>query len=193
MIRKPRRRGRDVYRSFDILSPWTVGRFRDDESVDRFYREEVAPDLTETNRLGLEYMPVVFPGFSWHNMNPTAPSNPIPRRGGRFFWHQIERALQAGATMVYAAMFDEVDEGTAMFKLAPTHDSVPGRRATGHARRRWRGPAERLVPAAGASGTATTIGYRAMIEDHDHDRSRQTQDGEAYTSVDGVATLDGIR
>jgi hypothetical protein len=114
-----------VYRSFDILSPWTVGRFRDDESTDRFYREEVAPDLMETDRLGLGYLPVVFPGFSWHNMNPTAPSNPIPRRGGRFFWHQVEQALQAGTTMLYGAMFDEVDEGTAMFKLAPTRDSVP--------------------------------------------------------------------
>jgi len=114
-----------VYRSFDVLSPWTVGRFRDDESVDRFYREEVGPDLVETNRLGLDYMPVVFPGFSWHNMNPTAPSNPIPRRGGRFFSHQVDRAVQAGATMAYAAMFDEVDEGTAMFKLAPTRESVP--------------------------------------------------------------------
>ncbi len=114
-----------VYRSFDILSPWTVGRFRDDEGIDRFYRDEVAPDMMETRRLGLGYMPVVFPGFSWHNMNPTAPTNPIPRRGGRFFWHQIERALETGTTMVYGAMFDEVDEGTAMFKLAPTRDSVP--------------------------------------------------------------------
>ncbi|MFL6278925.1 MAG: glycoside hydrolase family 71/99-like protein [Vicinamibacterales bacterium] len=114
-----------VYRSFDILSPWTVGRFKDEESTDRFYDEEVEPDLVETHRLGLEYMPVVFPGFSWHNMNPAAPFNPIPRRGGRFYWHQIERALQAGVTMMYGAMFDEVDEGTAMFKLAPTRDSVP--------------------------------------------------------------------
>jgi hypothetical protein len=114
-----------VYRAFDILSPWTVGRFRDDASTDRFYDDEVRPDLLETNRLALQYMPVIFPGFSWHNMNPTAPLNPIPRRGGRFFWHQVERALEAGATMLYAAMFDEVDEGTAMFKLAPTHDSVP--------------------------------------------------------------------
>jgi hypothetical protein len=58
-------------------------------------------------------------------MNPTAPFNPIPRRGGRFFWHQVERALDAGSTMLYGAMFDEVDEGTAMFKLAPTHDAAP--------------------------------------------------------------------
>ena len=114
-----------VYRSFDILSPWTVGRFSDEETTDRFYQDEVAPDLAETNRLGLEYMPVVFPGFSWHNMNPTTPVNPIRRRGGRFYWHQVERALEAGATMIYGAMFDEVDEGTAMFKLAPTRDSVP--------------------------------------------------------------------
>lgn len=115
----------DVYRSFDILSPWTVGRFRDDDSTDRFYRDEVEPDVTETNRLALGYMPVVFPGFSWHNMNPTTASNPIPRRGGRFFWHQVERALQAGSTMLYGAMFDEVDEGTAMFKLAPSAETVP--------------------------------------------------------------------
>jgi hypothetical protein len=114
-----------VYRSFDVLSPWTVGRFRDDATVDRFYGEEVAPDVAETSRLGLEYMPVVFPGFSWHNMNQTAPSNSIPRRGGRFFTHQVNRALEAGTTMAYAAMFDEVDEGTAMFKLAPTHEGVP--------------------------------------------------------------------
>src|SRR5262245_27958231 len=114
-----------VYRSFDILSPWTVGRFKDEEGIDRFYRDEVAPDLMETNRVGLEYMPVVFPGFSWHNMNPTADFNPIPRRGGRFYWHQVEQALQAGATMMYGAMFDEVDEGTAMFKLAPTRETVP--------------------------------------------------------------------
>jgi hypothetical protein len=114
-----------VYRSFDIVSPWTVGRFRDDHGIDRFYDEEVRQDLVETNRLGIDYMPVVFPGFSWHNMNPTAPSNPIPRRGGRFYWRQVRRALKGGNTMLYGAMFDEVDEGTAMFKLAASRRDAP--------------------------------------------------------------------
>jgi hypothetical protein len=115
-----------VYRSFDIVSPWTVGRFRDPRGIDRFYATEVAQDLVETRRLGIEYIPVVFPGFSWHNMNPTAPFNPIPRRGGRFYWRQVDRALRAGNTMLYGAMFDEVDESTAMFKLAASRRDAPG-------------------------------------------------------------------
>jgi hypothetical protein len=102
-----------------------VGRFRDARGVDRFYAESVAPDLKETRRLGIEYLPVLFPGFSWHNLNRTAPSNPIPRLGGRFYWRQVERALQAGSTMFYGAMFDEVDEGTAMFKVAASHRDTP--------------------------------------------------------------------
>jgi hypothetical protein len=114
-----------VYRSFDIVSPWTVGRFRDAVGIDRFYAEEVAKDLAETRRLGIDYMPVVYPGFSWHNMNRTAPFNPIPRQGGRFYWRQVERALRAGSTMLYGAMFDEVDEGTAMFKVAASRRDTP--------------------------------------------------------------------
>jgi hypothetical protein len=51
-------------------------------------------------------------------------ANQIPRRCGSFYCRQAHNALGAGATMIYNAMFDEVDEGTAMFKLAPT-DTVP--------------------------------------------------------------------
>jgi hypothetical protein len=114
-----------VYRSFDIVSPWSVGRFRDASGIDRFYAEEVRQDLLETRRLGIEYLPVVFPGFSWHNMNPAAPFNRIPRLGGRFYWRQVGRALQAGNTMLYGAMFDEVDEATAMFKVAASRRDAP--------------------------------------------------------------------
>jgi hypothetical protein len=119
-----------VYRSFDILSPWAVGRFRDTAGIERFYADTVAADLQETRQLGIEYMPVVFPGFSWHNMNPAAAINQIPRRGGRFFWEQIDRAIAAGAGMLYGAMFDEVDESTAMFKLARTPRDAPADPAT---------------------------------------------------------------
>lgn len=114
-----------VYRSFDVLSPWTVGRFGNDRQTDRFYKKEVEPDVRESQRLRIDYMPVVFPGFSWHNMKPDAPFNRIPRRGGRFYWRQVERAVGLGATMLYGAMFDEVDEGTAMFKVAASSRDAP--------------------------------------------------------------------
>ena len=119
-----------VYRSLDILSPWTVGRFQDDQGVGRFYDEVVAGDLPETRALGMGYLPVLFPGFSWRNMNTDAPFNQIPRRGGRFFWAQVEHAVRAGSTMLYAAMFDEVDEGTAMFKTARAAADAPAQPRT---------------------------------------------------------------
>ena len=72
----------------------------------------------------IDYLPVAFPGFSWHNMKGD-PLDAIPRLQGKFFWSQIAAAKRVGADMLYVAMFDEVDEGTAMFKLAPTPNELP--------------------------------------------------------------------
>src|SRR5690606_34020777 len=67
----------------------------------------------------LDYAPLVFPGFSWYNLkNGEAPSNGTPRNKGEFFWKQIRGAVECGAEMLYVAMFDEIDEGTAIFKIA---------------------------------------------------------------------------
>jgi hypothetical protein len=115
-----------VYRSFDVLSPWTVGRTVDDASADSYRTTTLAPDLVAVKAAGKRYMPVVFPGFSWHNLNGAGSAlNQIPRRGGKFYWRQVWNALDAGATMMKTAMFDEVDEGTAMFKLAPSAAKLP--------------------------------------------------------------------
>ena len=114
-----------VYRSLDVISPWSVGRYVDDAAADRFKDDVVVPDLAETAALGIEYLPIAFPGFSWHNLMSTAQKNAIPRRGGRFYWRQVTNLVTAGATMFKTAMFDEVDESTAMFKLAPTAAQAP--------------------------------------------------------------------
>ena len=42
----------------------------------------------------------------------------IPRQGGKFYWGLIENAVAAGAKSLYVAMFDEVNEGTAVFKVS---------------------------------------------------------------------------
>lgn len=113
-----------VYRSFDVISPWAVGRYADEAGADAFRSNLIEPDLAAADAAGAEYMPVVFPGFSWFNLNGGA-LNQIPRNGGQFYWRQAFNAVDAGASMIYVAMFDEVDEGTAMFKVAPTAAQAP--------------------------------------------------------------------
>ena len=65
---------------------------------------------------------MAFPGFSWHNLQKSrkqeAKFDQIPRLGGRFLWSQAIAAKEAGVKTLYVAMFDEVDEGTAIFKVS---------------------------------------------------------------------------
>lgn len=99
----------------DILSPWTVGRYRDPAGAKRHAERYWVPDLAWCREREIDYLPVVFPGFSWHNLKG-AELDAIPRRKGEFLWSQFLAAKKAGAEMIYVAMFDEVDEGTAIFK-----------------------------------------------------------------------------
>ena len=100
----------------DVISPWTPGRYRTPETAATHATTVWQPDLAWCRERNLDFLPVAFPGFSWHNMKPDAPLDVIPRLQGRFFWSQITAAKRAGADMLYVAMFDEVDEGTAIFK-----------------------------------------------------------------------------
>ena len=101
-----------------------MGRYQNNTGADQYARQNLGPDLAEARRYGIDYLPVVFPGFSWHNLHGGA-INAIPRNGGRFYWRQVYNTVRLGCGMAYGAMFDEVDEGTAMFKLAPTRAELP--------------------------------------------------------------------
>ena len=114
----------EIARTADIISPWIVGRFGKIEDVPGFARNIWDEDIQWCKKYGKEYLPVVFPGFSWHNLKPKSPLNQVPRLKGRFFWKQFIEAKKAGATMIYIAMFDEVNEGTAIFKC--TNDPPVG-------------------------------------------------------------------
>lgn len=117
-----------VYNNLDVLSPWAVGRYHDNITADQFRNRAIIPDKAYCDLHQVAYMPVIFPGFSWYNLrHGHSPFNQIPRLGGSFFWHQAYNAINAKVSMVYIAMFDEVDEGTAMYKLAPTAAFKPVR------------------------------------------------------------------
>lgn len=99
----------------DIIMPWAVGRYNNDSHG--VARSIILDDIVKCKSLKVDYVPLVFPGFSWGNLkNQPSNYNQIPRHEGDFLWNQIATAKLAGAKMLYVAMFDEVDEGTAIFK-----------------------------------------------------------------------------
>lgn len=105
-----------IIKKCDIILPWAVGRY-DESNYDRIAGETLRPDLAWCKQNGVDYVPLVFPGFSWGNLqNDPKLYELIPRNKGHFFWKQIAGAKDAGVESLYVAMFDEVDEGTAIFK-----------------------------------------------------------------------------
>ena len=151
-----------VYRMFDAISPWNAGRYRDDASMDAHRKAVWEPDLTELATLNKGYMPTAFPGFSWDNMHRAKPGTTlIPRRGGEFYWKQFAIFKALNVRTVFVGMFDEVDEGTAIYKVADrtptgehfvTNEGHPADyylRLTGAATRMMRGetPFSKTIPA----------------------------------------------
>ncbi|MEI9866071.1 MAG: hypothetical protein WDN00_16260 [Limisphaerales bacterium] len=63
----------------DIVSPWTVGRYSNPAGAAKYAENTLKPDLAWCNQHNVDFLPVVFPGFSWHNMYATGPSDQIPR------------------------------------------------------------------------------------------------------------------
>lgn len=105
-----------LLRKVDIVHPWFVGRFN--EAAYAPFQHRIGEDIAWCKANHVDYVPTIFPGFSWHNMNPRSPQDQIPRDRGRFYWKQVNGAIKEGADMLYVAMFDEVDEGTAILKAS---------------------------------------------------------------------------
>jgi hypothetical protein len=116
----------NVFAAADVISPWAVTAFHDDASADNYRTTDLEPDLAVTSARGQGYLPTLFPGFSWHNLQRGLhPQNGIRRRAGDFYWRQAFNAVDAGVSTLFTAMFDEVDEGTAILKVAETQRDVP--------------------------------------------------------------------
>ncbi|MCW3108320.1 MAG: xylosidase [Segetibacter sp.] len=109
----------ELIKKTDIVMPWAVGRFNS-----KSYNEKnVSDDIEWCKANKVDYVPLVFPGFTWGNMHKDSSIYyAIPRLKGDFLWQQIVGAKNAGAKSLYVAMFDEMDEGTAIFKTARAAD-----------------------------------------------------------------------
>ena len=114
----------EIIKLADIVSPWTVGRYNSPQAARKHAEKVIKPDLEWTNKNQLDYIPVAFPGFSWQNLKKNhgeeSKLNKIPRLKGEFLWSQVTSFKQAGADTLYIAMFDEIDEATAIFKCTNT-------------------------------------------------------------------------
>ncbi|MDQ0967842.1 hypothetical protein QFZ20_003245 [Flavobacterium sp. W4I14] len=113
----------ELIKKSDIVLPWAVQRYSPllHNDMDRL-RDNTIADIKWCHDHHIDYVPCIYPGFSWHNLSKyefpddVKPIASIPRQGGRFYWQQISTVVNAGATMLYVAMFDEVNEATAIFK-----------------------------------------------------------------------------
>jgi hypothetical protein len=99
----------------DLVMPWFVGRYNE-KSYDKF-KSLIKKDMEWCSENKVDYVPLCFPGFSWENLKGRGTSY-IDRNSGSFFWKQLTTVIDYGAEMIYIAMFDEIDEGTAIFKCA---------------------------------------------------------------------------
>lgn len=116
-----------LIKSADVFMPWYVGRYGYDNFNDT-WRTRIAKDIQWAKDNSLVYAVHVYPGGSDRNMHPgngmslqgdtwVVPADRTGGRyGGRFYWTQLANAVKQGAEAIYVGMFDEIDEGTAIFK-----------------------------------------------------------------------------
>jgi hypothetical protein len=110
----------NLFRSFDGYSPWNTGNTTGGNpqyaSVNYW-----ADDLQAATDAGMMWIPEIYPGFSWDNLQKLPPgTSKIDRLGGDFLWQQFYAVKNLGLDWAFVGMFDEVDEGTAIFKVSNT-------------------------------------------------------------------------
>lgn len=113
----------NVYAAFNMIQPWIVGSFRGVTGA-KNHQNLLRVDFDFCRNRGIDYQPVLFPGFAWSNWN-TGPRNQIARLHGDFMWQQFVNFREIGIQNAYVAMFDEFDEGTAIAKAAEDNSMIP--------------------------------------------------------------------
>jgi len=126
-----------IYKQIDMISPWrTIFSIDSADSVQQRMRDDIAYCYEN----GMDYNPVVSAGASTRHLRDEPDNrNWQPRLAGQHFWNQVYEVARAYANhektlglkrqslprFLYLAMFDEIDEGTALYKQAETKKDLP--------------------------------------------------------------------
>ncbi|NAS27342.1 hypothetical protein GT755_37445 [Herbidospora sp. NEAU-GS84] len=105
----------EVYRAFNMISPWMVGRTNSVAGLQHFYDNCIVPDVADCNANGIDYQPCVMPG----DLQSRA------RAHGDFMWRMFYNTIRAGSHGIYISMFDEFNEGNQIAKTAETQAWIP--------------------------------------------------------------------
>ncbi|KAI1211129.1 uncharacterized protein F4807DRAFT_419130 [Annulohypoxylon truncatum] len=120
-----------VYQLADMLQPWTVGAY-DINSYDSFHDgRQAVEDADALRDLGIESSIVVWPGGSSSNANPSETFDHFPRWNGTFYQKQLDGAVNLKPNFIFGAMFDEVNEGTAILPLLRNNELPTNQRFLG--------------------------------------------------------------
>jgi hypothetical protein len=106
-----------VYAHLDMIMPWVVGGIPD--------ATWLGQELAYCTAHGIDYQADTYAGFSFNNSNSASPRNQFPRNHGDFMWRQFADIRQVGVQSAYVSMFDEINEGTAIFKCAEDQSMLP--------------------------------------------------------------------
>ena len=105
----------DVYKAFNMLSPWMVGRIGKIMESDNFYATVNSADLSFCKTNKIDYQPCVLPGDLQEKQ----------RVHGDFMWRQFYNMTRLGVQGIYISMFDEYNEGNQIAKTAEDASMVP--------------------------------------------------------------------
>jgi hypothetical protein len=130
MDARPNKDWQKIYKSLNGIHPWHVGRWTNVKQGQIYYKNIIKKDASTCVKSNQVYIPSMWPGLSWHNLKsgavPQPPINSIPRSGGALMWDQAyQYAADINIKTIWMANFDEVDEGTAIFKVAKDKNEVP--------------------------------------------------------------------
>ena len=119
-----------VYETLDMITPWRgVQHVNTGAAAAKRMVNTLVAEKAWCDKRGIEYMPVVFPGGSARGTKDTQLNN-YPRRAGQYLWEQVNVVFrdvfnEREVKYLYVAMFDEIDEGSAVYKTAARTTDLP--------------------------------------------------------------------